>query len=324
MNLLPTLSLLSLIPYKISNRLILSTLIIATLSVDVQAQSKNGFDLSNTSIKKSEIISGGPRRDGIPSINHPKFIEAKKVNYLKDSDIVIGLTRGNITRAYPTRILVWHEIVNDIIDNDPVVITYCPLCGTGMVFKRQINGKLVSFGVSGLLYRSDVLMYDRKTNSLWSQLLMKAVSGTAIGTTLEWLPSEYSTWKAWRQKYPNGKVLSLETGYTRDYRSGGVYADYRSSNNIMFPVPQTRHELSNKELVIGVILNGKAKAYPIKSFSEKSVVKDTLANRSIVIRYNKTKKSHEIVDNKGKQIPSVLVYWFAWQAFYPHTELWKK
>ncbi|VAW78946.1 hypothetical protein MNBD_GAMMA12-3238 [hydrothermal vent metagenome] len=324
MNLLPTISLLSFIPPKISRAVILSTLVIVTFNFNAQAQSKNGFDLSNTSIKKSEIISGGPRRDGIPSINHPKFIDAKKVNFLKDSDIVIGLTRGNITRAYPTRILVWHEIVNDIINNDPVVITYCPLCGTGMIFKRQIKGKLVSFGVSGLLYRSDVLMYDRKTNSLWSQLLMKAVSGTEIGTQLEWLPSEYSTWKAWKQKYPNGKVLSLDTGYTRDYRSESAYAEYRSSNNIMFPVPQTRRELPNKELVIGVILHGKAKAYPIKFFSKKSVVKDTLANSSLLIRYNKTKKSHEIVDSKGKQIPSVLVYWFAWQAFYPQTELWTK
>jgi len=289
----------------------------------LQAQSKNGFDLSNTSINANEIFSGGPRRDGIPSINHPRFIKIKKVDYLNDDDIVIGLTRGNIARAYPTRILVWHEIVNDIIGNDPVVITYCPLCGTGMVFSRKIGNEVISFGVSGLLYRSDVLMYDRRTHSLWSQLLMKAVSGNAIGKKLTWLPSEYSTWKAWKKNYPNGEVLSLNTGYNRNYRAGGMYTAYHSTQKLMFPVPHKRLELPNKELVIGVIINGQAKAYPIKYFSKNQAIKDKLGNRSLIVRYSKANKSHKIINAKGKHIPSVLVYWFAWQAFYPDTKLWK-
>ena len=132
-----------------------------------QAQTKNGFDLSGLTINQDELLSGGPPRDGIPSIDQSKFIAQDRVDFLRDDDIVIGLVRGNIARADPTRILIWHEIVNDVIGEEAVAVTYCPLCGTAMVFGRTIDGTQRTFGVSGLLYRSDVLMYDPQTD-LWT------------------------------------------------------------------------------------------------------------------------------------------------------------
>lgn len=284
-------------------------------------QAKNGFDLSNVSVDPQEILFGGPPRDGIPAINNPKFITVDKVNYLQDDDIVIGLVRGDIARAYPTRILVWHEIVNDVIANEALAITYCPLCGTAMVFDRQVGGKARTFGVSGLLYRSDVLMYDQESESLWSQLAMQAVSGPAIGTTLTWLASEHITWRAWREKYPHGQVLSTDTGYQRNYQ-GQAYASYFASDSNLFPVPYTRKELPNKDWVIGVLIDDQAKAYPVKHFLKKNTLQDNLSGKQIRVHYDVATRQPKVSDSKGQVIPSVMVFWFAWQAFYPTTKLW--
>ena len=145
--------------------------------------SKNGFALDNSLIPPSEIHSGGPPRDGIPSIDKPKFITTTQATFMRAKDRVVSVEIGKETRAYPLRILVWHEIVNDHIGNMDIVVTYCPLCGTAMVFNRNNTGKTRTFGVSGLLYNSDMLMYDRETKSLWSQLMMQAISGPATGET---------------------------------------------------------------------------------------------------------------------------------------------
>lgn len=291
-------------------------------SAPASEEQMNGFDLSNVSIDKTEILSGGPGRDGIPSIDDPKFISIEAVDFLRDEDMVIGLVRGDIARAYPLRILVWHEIVNDIIENDAVAVTYCPLCGTAMVFDRNIDGKTKTFGVSGLLYRSDVLMYDRETESLWSQLAMKAISGPAVGKELTWLRSEQLTWKAWRERYPHGEVLSTDTGHLRNY-GGEAYASYFASEKPMFPVPQTRTELKDKAWVIGIIMQGEAKAYPVDLLPSGKAIEDSVGNTKIVVRYDAEKKHVQVTVDEGRQIPSVMSFWFAWQAFYPDTGLWQ-
>ncbi len=291
-------------------------------STQTFAVTKNGFDLSNSIIDENKILSGGPSKDGIPSIDNPKFIDVKDVRYLKDDDIIIGLDHNGIQKAYPTRILVWHEIANDTIDDLHVAVTYCPLCGTAMVFDRDIDGKLISFGVSGLLYQSDVLMYDRETNSLWSQLAMKSVSGKSVGSKLKWLPSAHLTWKAWKTKYPNSKVLSLDTGYHRNYNAT-PYGNYINSDDVMFPVPKNRDDLSNKTWVVGVIIDGVAKAYDISKLPDKKEIKDKIGKTQIIIKYDKEKNHPKITTVDKKEVASVLVYWFAWQAFYPNTELLK-
>ena len=300
----------------------LLALMLLYFSFEAGAQSKNGFDLTKASVSEEEIFFGGPPRDGIPSIDHPKFIAVEKVNYLRDDDIVIGLGSGDTARAYPTRILMWHEIVNDSLGDDAVAVTYCPLCGSAMVFDRKIDGEVRTFGVSGLLYRSDLLMYDRESESLWSQLGMKALSGPLVGKELTLLPSEYSTWKAWREKYPRGKVLSTDTGYSRNY-GREAYASYFASEKTMFPVPHTRKELPNKSLVIGLVIDGEAKAYPLELLSAHKAVEDRVGNKRVFLRYDEDRRHPQVTDGKGGAIPQVMVFWFAWQAFYPETALWK-
>lgn len=290
------------------------------LSLTACAQAMNGFDLTNASIDVGEIMRGGPPRDGIPSIDDPKFVSVDRVDYLRDDDIVLGLVRGEKARAYPLRILIWHEIVNETFEGDVVAVTYCPLCGTAMVFDRNIGGRDRSFGVSGLLYRSDVLMYDRETESLWSQLGMKAVAGPEVGDSLVWLASEHMTWGAWRQRFPDGEVLSTDTGFRRNY-GGEAYASYFASDDPMFPVPQTRRDLPDKTLVLGVIIDGAAKAYPLDDLPDGTIA-DSLGGRSLQVHYDVESRHPQVIDADGEEIPAVVVFWFAWQGFYPQTGLW--
>ena len=283
---------------------------------------KNGFDLSRALIPPADIFHGGPPRDGIPAINNPVFVPAAEVDFLRDDDIVIGVRVGDTARAYPTRILVWHEIVNDRIGEDYFAVTYCPLCGTAMVFDRRAGGTVRQFGVSGLLYQSDVLMYDRETESLWSQLAMQAVSGEAAGTALTWLSSDYLTWASWRQQYPDSVVLSSDTGYSRNY-AGEPYAAYFADDALMFPVPQTRSELMNKAWVIGILINGAAKAYPVDLFTDNAALTDEVGGETITVRYHAANRQPSVTRIDGSTVPAVLVFWFAWQAFYPATGLWR-
>ncbi len=289
---------------------------------DTRAQSKNGFDVSGALIDVDEILAGGPPRDGIPSIDNPKFLAIDAVDYLRDDDIVVGVRVGDTNRAYPLRILIWHEIVNDEVEGKPVAVTYCPLCGTAMVFDRDVGGTVRTFGVSGLLYRSDVLMYDRETESLWSQLATKAVTPPAAGTKLKWLPSEHLTWKAWRSKYPSGQVLSTDTGHRRAYHAQ-AYEAYFKSDRTMFPVPHSRRELQNKAWVVGVIVDGQAKAYPVDELPDGVDVRDSVGDVELTIRWEADKRHPQVKDASGEDVASVMVFWFAWQAFYPDTGLWR-
>jgi hypothetical protein len=283
----------------------------------------NGFNVSNAIIPTTEILSGGPGRDGIPSIDRPTFIRPSAVNFMRPDDLVVSMTIGNRTRAYPLRILVWHEIVNDNLAGVPIAVTYCPLWGTAMVFNRQVGNRVLSFGVSGLLYHSDVLMYDRQTDSLWSQLAMKAVTGPLVNTELEWLASEHLTWAAWKEKYPQGEVLSTQTGAQRNY-SGSAYASYEHSPDTMFPVPTYRAELPRKDWVVGIIVDGVARAYPLKSLPPGRTVSDEVNSAALEITFHPGSQQVEVRRvESGELLPSVKVYWFAWQAFYPQTGLWQ-
>ncbi|MBI4327109.1 MAG: DUF3179 domain-containing protein, partial [Chloroflexi bacterium] len=299
---------------------------LATESVEAAPQSRgsfNGFNVSNATIPTSEILSGGPGRDGIPSIDKPKFVRPSAANFMLPDDLEVSVTIGDKTRAYALRILVWHEIVNDDLAGQPIAVTYCPLCGTAMVFNRQIGNRTLVFGVSGLLHNSDVLMYDRQTDSLWSQLAMKSVSGPQVNTELEWLASEHLTWAAWREKYPQGEVLSTQTGAQRNY-SGSAYASYEQSPDTMFPVPPHRTELPKKEWVVGVIVDGIARAYPLRSLAENQTVRDQVNTAALEITFDPVSQQAVVKRaESGDVLPNVKVYWFAWQAFYPETGLWK-
>jgi len=194
----------------------------------------NGFDVANASVPTQAIQRGGPPKDGIPAIDRPKFVPAGAVR-LADEDRVLGVALNGVARAYPVRILNWHEVVNDRFGERAIVVTYCPLCGTGMAFEARLGAASASFGVSGLLYNSDVLLYDRATQSLWSQILYTAVSGPLQGTRLSPVSLTHTSWADWRRRYPATQVLSTDTGFTRDY-GRDPYAGYDRVQQLMFDV----------------------------------------------------------------------------------------
>ncbi|MCI0745256.1 MAG: DUF3179 domain-containing protein [Verrucomicrobia subdivision 3 bacterium] len=301
-------------------RSVLVLWVLAGLGVTPRAV--HGFDLSSAIIPRNQIVSGGVGRDGIPAIDNPRFISAREANFLRNDDLVVSVSVGDRTRAYPLRILTWHEVVNDQIGNQPIAVTYCPLCGTAMVFNRIINGRTLSFGVSGLLYQSDVLMYDRETESLWSQLAMKAVAGPQVNAALELLVSEHMTWQAWNLKHADGEVLAPPSSSGRNY-ARNPYAAYEGNPGTVFPVPKHRPELPDKAWVIGIILNGVPKAYLTSQLPPDEPLADSVGGIAVGITYDRIAKQPTVVNSvTGEAVPYVLAYWFAWQAFYRHTELW--
>ncbi len=283
----------------------------------LNAKTLNGFDLDQALVPASQILSGGPPRDGIPAIDKPHFITAKKASFMRADELVIGVHFNGITKAYPVRILNWHEIVNDHFEQQRIVITYCPLCGTGVAFKVDNIGL---FGVSGLLYNSDVLLYDRKTQSLWSQLLMKAIAGPLKGQKLNVIALEYAHWDDWKKRNPDTLVLSTQTGFDRDYNRD-PYLGYASTNRLYFPVNNTDNRYHKKEWVIGVELNGQHKAYPFSELQKTSSnpIIDDFQQQKLYFYFNKTNKTVTVTDNKHNLLPTIQAYWFAWMAFHPDS-----
>jgi hypothetical protein len=232
-----------------------------------------------------QIVSGGPPRDGIPSIDTPKFISTEEAssNFLQGSDLVIGLEVNGDMRAYPLKILVWHEIVNDNVGGIPVAVTYCPLCFTSQVFSRNVDGQVVEFGTSGKLYNSNLVMYDRTSESLWSQAMSKGIVGKYAGKDLERIPFDITAWNEWKKLHPESKVLSTDTGFGRPY---GVdpYGNYYTEPNILFPVSHKDDRFGPKEIIVGLEdSDGMKKAYRISDIESKKVVNDAIGNKQIVL-----------------------------------------
>ena len=288
------------------------------------AYSKNGFDLSNSLIPSNEILQGGPPRDGIPSIENPKFVSARAANFLKPTDRVIGITVNGESRAYPISILNWHEVVNDQIRGVPVSVTYCPLCGTGLVYNANVGGKVLKFGVSGLLYNSDVLLYDRQTETLWSQILSKAVNGPLKGRKLTMIPSSQTSWQSWLKKHPNTKVLSTDTGFSRSY-GRSPYGDYDKNTDTYFPVSARSRAYHPKERVLGITINGKQKAYPFVELGKLGTnsIKDNFQGQNLTINFDIANRDGEVLGPNGRPVELVNGFWFAWYAFHQNTAIFK-
>ena len=280
-----------------------------------------GFDASRHSIPLNDIYDGGPGKDGIPAILKPKFISADEADQtlLQKEDRVLGYVFKGQARAYPIKILNWHEIVNDRIGGTSRVVTYCPLCGTGMVFDTQVKGSNLTFGVSGLLYQSDMLLYDHQTESLWSQIKSEAVTGKLTGARLKLLPSTHTNWASWKSMHPNTRVLSDDTGFHRDY-DRDPYEGYETSERLMFGVNTKSRKYHPKEKVIGIELGKVTKAYPFSELNKvDSPVKDILEKTSVRIFYDRKTRTAVIRDENNREMPSVIGYWFAWYAFHPET-----
>lgn len=284
------------------------------------AQTLNGFDLRGALVKPAEIHRGGPPKDGIPAIDRPRFVPASQAK-MAPGDRILGVERNGEAKAYPVRILNWHEVVNDSVGGEDIAVTYCPLCGSGVTFNRVVKDKRRSFGVSGLLYNSDVLLYDRESSSLWSQILGQAVTGPAKGEKLGIVPTAHTSWEDWVARHPKTLVLSEETGFTRNY-ARDPYAGYDVNPILFFPVANSSSQFDNKEVVLGLEIDGKRKAYPFAELSKTDGdVVDKFSGREIRVAYNAKHRTARVLDKAGKEIPSVMTYWFAWYAFYPEGEV---
>lgn len=283
----------------------------------------NGFDVAGASVPAAAILRGGPAKDGIPAIDRPKFVRADQAR-LAAQDRVLGIALDGIVRAYPVRILNWHELVNDRFGERPVVVSYCPLCGTGMAFDARIGSGSASFGVSGLLYNSDVLLYDRATQSLWSQIMQTAISGPLKGARLQSVPLTHTSWADWLQRHPTTQVLSTDTGFERDY-GRDPYAGYGSVQRLMFDVQHRDDRFPLKEWVLGIEAGGVHKAYPFSVLAHtvdgRGEFVDNVGGQRLRIRYDRTHGSAEAFDRQGRTWPGVQAYWFAWVAFHPRTEV---
>lgn len=299
-------------------------LLVALTGLIACAQTRNGFDLENSTVPAGLIQSGGPPRDGIPSIDNPRFDTVAAANWLNNDARVLGLNLNGMQKAYPIAIMNWHEVVNDTFGELPVAITFCPLCGTGMAFEARSDTMELEFGVSGLLYNSDVLLYDRQTDSLWSQIMSEAISGPLQGGLLNSLPLEHTSLADWLEQYPDTLVLSRDTGFRRDY-STDPYAGYADRRSLMFPVvnraPGPWHP---KEWVLGVSIEDNYKAYPFSELAQTGHqrVTDELAGLKFEIIWDEENRSATMVADDTIQ-PALTAFWFAWFAFHPDTEIYR-
>lgn len=300
------------------------------------AEELNGFDLSFVLVPRDQILRGGPPRDGIPALTRPEAIPAREATYLRPDDVVVGVELEGEARAYPLRILVWHEVANDVLGGTPIAVTYCPLCNSVMVFDRRVDGRTLEFGVSGLLYQSNVLLYDRRssggTESLWNQIQMRAVAGPAAraGHALALLPSTMTRWSEWRARHPGTTVLSARTGFGRDY-ADSPYGAYFATDELMFPVEKkprrTIERLKNKDPMILVSVGGEMKAYAVKDVEADAgrggYVEDVVGGRAVRLYPAAQAGGARVESPDGAPVPVAYLYWFSLNALLDRYTLYE-
>ena len=303
---------------RITRAHIVALLALLPLATLASAREENGFSLVPALVPEEEILLGGPPRDGIPALEAPRSVAADAADW-DDDEHVVGVALGGEARAYPLAILVWHELVNDALGGRPILVSYCPLCSTAIVFDRRIAGKPRRFGVSGLLYKSDLLLYDRETESLWSQIAATAITGPSRGKRLELVRSRVMSWSRWRARHPETRVLTRETGHARDYGST-PYPDYAASSQLRFPAPwDPRYH--PKMPTVGVRLrSGEARAYPAAEVvAAGGDVRDRFAGHAIQVAYDPEEGSFHVEAPPGVEV--IEGFWFAWSAFHPDTSV---
>lgn len=291
------------------------------------AKANNGFDLANTDLPVKEIRKGGPPRDGIPALNYPGSLSLAEAGYVKPKDRVLGVVINGVARAYPIKVLNWHEVVNDVIGSQHFVVTYCPLCGTGMVFASNItdgeNKSALVFGVSGLLYNSDVLLFDRQTDSLWSQILGESVSGVMKGTPLIQLAGFHTSWRDWVKRHPNTEVMAIDRKKRRDYERN-PYAGYERTKKLMFKVNnKSSLDIHPKESVLGLLVGEEALAFTFTQLQKQNLGQFdvTLGGKAFTVHWNGSERSAHVTDSVDKDYPTTTSFWFAWYAFHPQTRV---
>jgi hypothetical protein len=254
-------------------------------SPPARAASEFKTDFSKHSVRYGEILSGGPPKDGIPALKDPKFVSVSEANeWLKPLEPVILVQVGEDAKAYPIQILIWHEIANDTVGGEPLVVTFCPLCNTAIAFKRTVNGQVLDFGTTGRLRYSNLIMYDRQTETWWQQATGEAIAGEFTGRQLEFYPATIISWQDFKNSYLDGKVLSHETGYARDY-GRNPYIGYDDVNKppFLYDGPPTPDQLPPVARVLTIDLSGEAVAYPYETLEKVGVVNDTVGGEAVLI-----------------------------------------
>jgi hypothetical protein len=305
-------------------------------------------------IRLEEIAWGGVRKDGIPALTNPRLVPAPAASYLQPGDLVFGVAINGDVRAYPLRIMDWHEMFNDVIGGVPLSLAYCTLCGSGILFETSVEGRPEPFvfGSSGFLYRSNKLMYDTATHSLWNQFTGRPVVGplTGSGILLKTRPVVIASWADWKARHPDTKVLSLETGHDRDYSPGAAYASYFASPALMFPTNVDQSKLKQKDFVFALRSSGAEKAWPLQLFEGGAVINDRAgildlvligdaatrtvrAYRSEGLAFEKSARADELRHGEERwrvteealiapsgrtlsRLPGHVAYWFAWSGYF--------
>jgi hypothetical protein len=313
-------------------------------------------------IRLDEIRWGGVRRDGIPPLRRPKMLAAREATYLRDDNVVFGVDIDGDVRAYPKRILAWHEMVTDTIAGRELNGVYCTLCGAMILYDTTIDGVHHELGTSGFLYRSNKLMYDAATKSLWSTLTGTPVVGPLVGKGIVLKPLYLvtTTWGEWRKRHPETRVLSLDTGYLRDYSEGAAYRDYFATQRLMFSVPKLDDRLPNKAEVLAVRVaeaSGIHLAIAASFLAAHPVYHDRADTMNFVVLTD-TSGANRVYDARGltlaswngtdtardhaggvwkvsearltgprsetrERLPAHRAFWFGWYATYPDTRLVK-
>ncbi len=244
------------------------------------------YDGAPSALRPEEIQWGGVVIDGIPALDNPAMLSAAEAGYLSPAEPVFGIEINGDARAYPLRILDWHEMANDVVGGVPVSIAYCTLCGAAIAYDdRAANGEVYDFGSSGFLYRSNKLMYDRQTRTLWNQLTGKPVLGPLVeqDVTLDILPIVLTSWADWQAQHLDTQVLDINTGYERTYELGAAYGDYFAAEGTMFPVWQRADLLADKAQIYALNIGGVPKAYPLELLTAEQVVNDTVGETAVVL-----------------------------------------
>ncbi len=283
------------------------------------------FDMENLQVPRERVRSGGPPKDGIPSLTDPKTAPVGDADFMRPDDRVVGVTINGESRAYPIKVLNWHECYNDTLGGVPIAVVFCPLCDSVTVVDRRLNGKTHEFGISGLLYNSNVLLYDRQDDALWSQAGLIAISGPNAGKSLKHLTAwRISRFEDWRDSHPDSTVATLDTGYySADRYNATAYASYFTTDELMFPVEPTSERFKNKFPVLGVRVGEVTKAYPLTAIAAAPAgrVEDVVNGERVVLESDGTPAGVRVVEApEGSQ--TIHTFWFAWYAFHPDTAVY--
>jgi len=261
-----------------------------------------------------------PFRGNIPPIVAPEYIKAEQASFLKDEDEIIGFIRGGVTKAYPVKIMRWHAVVSEEISGEAIMITYDPLSRLGLAYKRTVLEKAITFKASDKVYNANPLLTDKETKSLWSQYTGKCIVGRLAGQELEAIPVLVASWGDWKKSHPETEVLSLQTGYKREYEKN-LYADFYANEFVPFEVDHEDKRIKNKEEVYGVAIGQAAKAYPVSSLKKGSDLSDVIGGVKITLSAD-TNGIVSAKNEKGEAFVVRKAFWFSWAAFHPETEIY--